>query len=130
MKRETIYTKNAPEPIGPYSQAVRSGNTLYLSGQIAIDPATGEMNQGDIASQTKQVLSNIRAVLNAAGADFKDIVKTTIFVKDMNDFQKVNEIYATCFTTDFPARETVEAARLPKDAKVEISVIARLNPKN
>lgn len=124
MNRETIYTKNAPEPIGPYSQGVRSGHTFYFSGQIALDPATGQMADSTVEGQTRQVMKNIEALLKAAGLEFKHIVKTSIFLKDMNDFPKVNEIYGSHFSGDFPARETVEVSRLPKDALVEISVIA------
>lgn len=124
MNRETIYTKNAPEPIGPYSQGVRAGNTWYFSGQIALDPATGQMADSTVQGQTKQVMKNIEALLTQAGLEFKHIVKTTIFLKDMNDFPKVNEIYGSHFKADYPARETVEVSRLPKDALVEISVIA------
>lgn len=122
MNREIIYTKNAPEPIGPYSQAVRAGNVTYFSGQIAIDPATGEMSAGDVTEQTKQVMANIGALLKAAGVDYSDIVKTTIFLRDMHDFPKVNAIYGSFFKENFPARETVAVSGLPKDALVEISV--------
>lgn len=125
MKRKIIYTKNAPEPIGPYSQAVQSGNTYYFSGQIAIDPATGTMHDTDVVSQTKQVMANIGALLKEAGLSYESIVKTSIFLIDMNDFPKVNEVYASYFNANFPARETVEVSRLPKDALVEISIIAR-----
>lgn len=123
MQREVIFTKNAPEPIGPYSQAVKAGNTIYFSGQIAIDPATGQMSNGDVAEQSHKVMANIKALLDASGASFSDIVKTSIFLKDMNDFPVVNEIYGSYFKDKFPARETVEVSRLPKDALVEISVI-------
>ncbi len=124
MNRETIYTKNAPEPIGPYSQGVRAGNTWYFSGQIALDPVSGQMADSTIEGQTKQVMKNIQALLQASGLEFSHVVKTTIFLKSMNDFSKVNEIYGSFFTVDFPARETVEVSRLPKDALVEISIIA------
>lgn len=123
MKREPIYTKNAPEPIGPYSQAVKAGDMIFFSGQIAIDPATGEMSTGDVLEQTQQVMKNIKALLEASGAGFENIVKTSIFLKDMNDFPKVNEVYGSYFSANYPARETVEVSRLPKDALVEISVI-------
>lgn len=126
MTRETIYTKNAPEPIGPYSQAVKTGNLIFFSGQIAIDPATGQMSTGDVTAQTEQVMKNIKALLDEAHTDFGHIVKTSIFLKDMNDFPKVNEIYGSHFNADFPARETVEVSRLPKDALVEISVVVAL----
>ena len=124
MKRETIFTKNAPAPIGPYSQGVRAGNTWYFSGQIALNPKTGHMADTDIVVQTKQVMENIHALLTEAGLGFEHIVKTTIFLKDMNDFPKLNEVYGSYFKSDFPARETVEVSRLPKDAMVEISVTA------
>lgn len=124
MNRETIYTKNAPEPIGPYSQGVHAGNTWYFSGQIAIDPSTGTMHDTDVAAQTHRVMSNIKALLDQSGLGFEDVVKTTIFLKDMNDFPKVNEIYGSHFKGNFPARETVEVSRLPKDALVEISITA------
>ncbi len=125
--RETIFSKNAPAPIGPYSQAVRVGNTLYFSGQIGLDPNTGNfISDSDVVAQTQQVMKNIGALLQAAGADYAHIVKSSIFLKDMNDFPKVNEVYATYFKGDYPARETVEVSRLPKDALVEISVIVVL----
>lgn len=122
--RETILTNNAPAPIGPYSQGVRFGNTYYFSGQIALVPETGKFNSdSDVRLQTQQVMKNIQALLDAAGLDFTNIVKTSIFLKSMNDFPIVNEEYAKHFTGNFPARETVEVSRLPKDALVEISVI-------
>jgi 2-iminobutanoate/2-iminopropanoate deaminase len=124
MKREIIYTKNAPEPIGPYSQGVKARNYVYLSGQIAIDPKTGSMSGGDVSEQSKMVMANIGALLTEAGLDYSHIVKTSIFLKSMDDFPKVNEVYGSFFKSDFPARETVEVSRLPKDALVEISVIA------
>ena len=115
--RQTIYTKNAPEPIGPYSQGVRAGNLIFFSGQIAIDPATGAMKGTTVEEQTTQVMENIKALMTAAGIDFSNAVKS------MNDFPKVNEIYGSYFPKDqYPARETVEVSRLPKDALVEISV--------
>ena len=123
MKR-IISTADAPSAIGPYSQAVEVGNILYTSGQIAINPDTGELECGDIQSETHRVMNNIKAVLRAAGYDFNSIVKTTIFLSDMGNFSAVNEVYAGYFTTDFPARETVEVAGLPKNVHVEISVIA------
>lgn len=126
MNRETIYTKNAPEPIGPYSQAVKAGNVIYCSGQIAIDPATGNITATDVQAQSRQVMKNIGELLAVAGADFGHVVKTTIFLKDMNDFPRVNEIYGSYFNGNYPARETVEVSRLPKDALVEISVTAVL----
>lgn len=122
--KKIILTKNAPSPIGPYSQAVLIGNTLYASGQIAINPENGELEIEDRAKESHRVMKNIGAVLKEAGMDYSNIIKTSIFLKDMNDFAQVNEIYATYFTSDFPARETVQVARLPKDVNVEISVIA------
>ena len=123
--RETIFTKNAPAPIGPYSQGVRFGNTYYFSGQIALDPATGNfVSATDVKLQTQQVMKNIQALLTEAGLTFDNIVKTSIFLKSMNDFPLVNEEYAKSFSSGvYPARETVEVSRLPKDALVEISVI-------
>ena len=123
--RETIFTKNAPAPIGPYSQGVRFGNTYYFSGQIALDPQTGAfVSQTDVKLQTEQVMKNIQALLSESGLTFENIVKTSIFLKSMNDFPVVNEEYAKYFKDGiYPARETVEVSRLPKDALVEISVI-------
>lgn len=122
--KEIIFTENAPAPIGPYSQAVLSRNTLYTSGQIAIDPKTGELVTSDIETETRQVMENMKAVLEAAGMDFSHVVKTTIFIMDMADFAKINGIYATYFDGDAPARETVQVAGLPKGVNVEISMIA------
>ncbi len=119
-----INTPNAPAPIGPYSQAVKAGNLLFVSGQIAIDPASGELTNTDIDSETRQVMKNISAILKEAGMNFSSIVKTSIFLKDMNDFAKVNTIYGEYFSENPPARETVQVSRLPKDVNVEISVIA------
>lgn len=118
-----IYTKNAPDAIGPYSQAYLCGNTLYTSGQIAINPENNEFIDGDIEEQTQRVMKNLKAVLNEAGFDFEDVVKTTCFLKNMGDFQKFNEIYGKYFTSK-PARSCVAAAQLPKDALVEVEVIA------
>lgn len=126
MNQEIIYTKNAPEPIGPYSQAVKAGNLIFFSGQIAINPASNQMLEGDVVEQSKQVMKNIEALLTAANCNFSNIVKTSIFLKDMNDFPKVNEVYGSYFKSNFPARETVEVSRLPKDALVEISVTVLL----
>ena len=120
--RHTIYSKEAPEPIGPYTQAVQYGNTIFLSGQIGID-RTGAFVSEDVVEQTKQAMKNIGYVLEEAGLSYENIIKSSIFLKDMNDFPKVNEAYASYFIDQFPARETVEVSRLPKDAKVEISVI-------
>lgn len=122
--KETIFTTQAPAPIGPYSQAVRANGMLFVSGQIALNPETNELVTGDIEQETRQVMLNLGAILEAAGLHYSHIVKTTIFLKDMNNFGKVNEIYGHFFTDHFPARETVEVARLPKDVNVEISVVA------
>ncbi|MEO0311352.1 MAG: hypothetical protein RIQ89_1009 [Bacteroidota bacterium] len=121
-----IQTSEAPNPIGPYSQAVKSGNMLYLSGQIAINPDTGLLNNTNLESETHQVMKNIGAILKAANINYKHIVKTSIFLKDMDDFKSVNEIYGSYFDSDFPARETVQVAKLPLDVRVEISVIAAI----
>ncbi len=124
--KKIIETVNAPAPIGPYSQAVLYDDTLYTSGQIAIDPATGNLVAGDITRETEQVMKNIGAVLTKAGMDYEHVLKTTIFIKDMNDFQQINSVYGSFFNeATAPARETVEVARLPKDVNVEISVLAR-----
>ncbi len=119
-----VFTAAAPEPIGPYSQAVLSGEHLYCSGQIAIDPQTGELISGDVSAQTERVLENLEAVLTAAGCTFADVVKTTIFLVDMNDFATVNERYARRFGASRPARSTVAAAGLPKGARIEIDCLA------
>lgn len=125
--KEIVYTPKAPAPIGPYSQAVKSGGLVYVSGQIAIDPTSGDLRMGSISEETETVLSNLHAVLHAAGSDFSRIVKTTIFLSDMNLFAEVNAIYAKRFSSDFPARETVAVAGLPKGVNVEISVIAMVD---
>lgn len=122
--KEIVSTKNAPGAIGPYSQAIRANNMVFCSGQIPIDIKTGEFVSEDIAEQTKQVLRNLSAVLEAAGTNLGNVVKTTVFLTDMNDFARMNEVYAIFFDDNKPARATVEAARLPKDAKVEIECIA------
>lgn len=122
--KKAVNTTLAPTPIGPYSQAVVFGNMIFVSGQIAIEPSTGTMVQDNVENETKKVMENIGNVLKEAGFDFSNIVKSGIFLKNMNDFPKVNEVYASFLTAPFPARETVEVARLPKDANVEISVIA------
>jgi 2-iminobutanoate/2-iminopropanoate deaminase len=121
---ETVSTENAPGAIGPYSQAVKTGNLVFCSGQIPIDPATSEFVSDDVAEQTEQVLKNLSAVLEAAGTSLNKVVKTTVFLADMNDFAAMNEIYAKFFDTNKPARATVQAARLPRDARVEIECIA------
>ena len=122
--KEIIATEDAPRAIGPYSQAVRAGNFVFASGQIPIDPATGEFVPGGIAEQTEQVLKNLTAVFAAAGVGLDQVVKTTVFLADMNDFTAMNEVYGTFFSEAPPARATVQAARLPRDAKVEIEAIA------
>ena len=124
--REAVSSSSAPEAIGPYSQAIRAGSLLFLSGQIPLDPATGEMVQGDIAAQTHRVFQNLSAILQAAGASFDNVVRTTVYLADMNDFPAMNAVYGTYFSSPAPARATVQAARLPKDARVEIDLIAAL----
>ena len=123
--KEVVNTKAAPAPIGPYSQAVLAGNTLYTSGQIALDPATMELVLGDVETETRQVMENLKAVLTAADMSFENVVKTTIFIMDMNDFTKINGDYGSYFNEETaPARETVQVAGLPKGVTVEISMIA------
>lgn len=123
--KKIIFTEKAPSPIGPYSQAVLSGNTLYVSGQIPLNPDSGELILTSIEEQTKQVMENLNAVLYEAGMSFDNVVKTTIFITDMNDFSKINGVYGNYFSeNNAPARETVQVSRLPKDVNVEISVIA------
>jgi 2-iminobutanoate/2-iminopropanoate deaminase len=125
--KEIVATERAPRAIGPYSQAVRSGNFLFASGQIPIDPATGEFVAGGITEQTEQVMRNVSAILEAAGAGLQQVVKTTVFLADMDDFTAMNEVYGRFFGEDPPARATVQAARLPRDARVEIEAIAILD---
>lgn len=122
--KEIISTQNAPGAIGPYSQAVKTGNLVFCSGQIPIDPETGDFVSEDVAEQAEQVLKNLSAVLEAAGTSLNNVVKTTVFLADMNDFVAMNEIYAKYFSENKPARATVQAARLPRDARVEIDCIA------
>ena len=124
MAKQIIHTELAPAPIGPYNQAIKVDKTLYVSGQIPLDPVTGELVQESVQSEAHQVLKNLKAVLDAAGYTFADVVKTTIFLRDMQHFAEVNAVYATYFTEHEPARETVAVAGLPKDVRVEISVIA------
>ena len=119
-----IATKDAPHAIGPYSQAVRSGNTLYLSGQIALDPVTGNLIEGDFAAQARRVFDNLRAVLRASGADFRNVVRATVYVTDLGNFQVLNSMYAQYFGDHKPARSTVGVAQLPRGAAVEIDLIA------
>jgi 2-iminobutanoate/2-iminopropanoate deaminase len=122
--REAVSTPLAPAAIGPYSQAIRAGALVFVSGQIPIDPATGTLVDGDIGAQTHRVFQNIAAILAAAGASLDDVVRTTVYLADMNDFGAMNGVYATYFSAPAPARATVQAARLPKDARIEIDVIA------
>jgi 2-iminobutanoate/2-iminopropanoate deaminase len=122
--RDVVLTDKGPKPIGPYSQAIRSNGFLYVSGQVALDPATGEFVGTDIRQQTQRTLENIKGILEAAGSNMHHVVKTTVFLKDINDFAAMNEVYAKFFTMAPPARSTVEVARLPKNALVEIEVIA------
>ena len=122
--KEAVSSPGAPKAIGPYSQAVRAGQLLFVSGQVPLDPATGQMVEGDIAAQTRRVFDNLAAVLKAGGRSFADVVRTTVFLADTNDFTAVNDVYGTYFSTPYPARATVQVARLPKDARVEIDVIA------
>ncbi|MBN8576010.1 MAG: RidA family protein [Cyclobacteriaceae bacterium] len=124
MPKEVIYSAHAPEPIGPYSQAIKIGSMLFVSGQIAIDKASGKIITDTIEAETNQVLKNLEAVLQAAGMDFTHVVKCSIFLKDLGQFPVVNETYGKKFNANPPARETVEVSRLPKDANVEISCIA------
>lgn len=122
--KKIITSKNAPAPIGPYSHAVLVNNMLFVSGQIAKHPVSGELMTGDIKTESKQVMENVKAILTDAGMDFTHICKTTIFLKDMNDFASVNEVYGSYFTGNYPARETVQVSRLPLDVNVEISITA------
>lgn len=121
-----VSTPNAPGAIGPYSQAIRAGDFVFLSGQIPLDPATGQLVAGGIAEQTHQVLRNLGAVLAAAGASFAQVVKTTVYLADMGEFAAMNEVYGTYFAAPAPARATIQAARLPRDVRVEIDVVAYL----
>ena len=124
--RKAVSADGAPKAIGPYSQAIRAGSLLFLSGQIPIDPATGQMVDGDIAQQTHRVFKNLSAILQEAGASFDNVVRTTVYLADMNDVAAMNEVYGTYFSSPAPARATVQAARLPRDARVEIDLIASL----
>lgn len=124
--KEIISTENAPRAIGPYSQGVRAGNLVFASGQIPIDPSTGNFVSGGVAEQTEQVMKNLSAVLEAAGVGLSQVVKTTVFLADMDDFAEMNEVYGRYFSENPPARATVQAARLPRDARVEIEAIASL----
>ncbi len=124
--KEVVLTTRGPKPIGPYSQAVKANGLLFVSGQIALDPGSGEFAGPEVRQQTERVLENLKAILEAAGVSFSHVVKTTVFLKDMNDFAPMNEVYAKYFTAAPPARSTVQVSRLPKDALVEIEVIAAL----
>jgi len=124
MGKKVIQTEKAPKAIGPYSQAIQAGNFLFLSGQIPLDPETGELVKGDIRQQTKQVLKNIKGILESQKLGMEDVVKVTIFLKDIGNFNQVNEVYATYFPSSPPARSTVEVAKLPRDADIEIEAIA------
>ncbi len=124
MRKQPIRTERAPQAIGPYSQAVRAGGFLFISGQIPIDPATGEVVQGDTAAQAERVLHNIRNILDDSGATLQDVVKATVFLVDLNDFAAVNDVYGSFFHTEPPARAAVEVSRLPKDVRVEIEAVA------
>ena len=126
MANQVIHTENAPAAIGPYSQAVKAGNLLFVSGQVPFVPETMEIVEGDVKAQTAQSLKNLQAILKEAGADFSNVVKTTVFIKDMNEFAQINEVYAEYFGENKPARACVEVARLPKDVKVELELIAVL----
>lgn len=124
-EKEIIFTKDAPSAIGPYSQGIVAlGNFIFISGQIPLDPSTGIIVSDDIENQTKQSLNNIKQILSSSGADMKDVIKTTVFLSDMNDFTAMNKVYSEFFTENCPARSAVEVSRLPKDAKVEIEAIA------
>ncbi len=124
--RDIVLTDRGPKPIGPYSQAIRANGFLFVSGQVALDPKSGEMAGGDIRQQTERVLENVKGIVEAAGSKLTHVLKTTVFLKDMNDFAAMNEVYGKYFTAAPPARSTVQAARLPKDALVEIEAIAML----
>lgn len=124
MSKQIIQSANAPDPIGPYSQAVFAGNLLFISGQIALKPGSGEMANADLNTETHQVMHNLKAILSEAGLDFSNVVKTTIFLSDMSHFSEVNEVYGKYFEGNFPARETVAVKGLPKNVNVEISMIA------
>jgi len=124
MEKKIINTKNAPAPIGPYNQAIDVNGTVYISGQVCIDPATGNLKNKDLQEETHQVMQNLKTILQEAGMNFNNVVKTTIFLTDMNRFGEINEIYGKYFDGDFPARETVQVSALPKFVNVEISMVA------
>ena len=125
--KEIIFTKEAPGAIGPYSQGVKIGNLIFTSGQIPIDPKTGEIVTGNVKKSAERCILNLKAVLEAAGSSLSNVVKTTVFIKDMNDFAAVNEVYGKYFTENYPSRSCVEVARLPKDVLVEIEAVAEIN---
>ena len=127
MKKKVIQTEKAPKAIGPYSQAIQAGNFLFLSGQIPLDPKTGELIKGDIGQQARQVLENIKGVLESQKLGMEDVVKVTIFLKDIGNFNEVNEVYATYFPSSPPARSTLEVAKIPRDAAIEIEAIALIH---
>ncbi|MFN3136001.1 MAG: RidA family protein [Candidatus Kryptonium sp.] len=124
MEKKVVYTEKAPKPIGPYSQAIIAGDFIFTAGQIPIDPKTNQVVQGDIREQTRQVFENLRAILEEAGATFDDVVKVTVYMKDLNEFSGMNEVYSEYFKNSPPARTTVEVSRLPRDVKIEIDLIA------
>jgi 2-iminobutanoate/2-iminopropanoate deaminase len=124
MNRQAISSPDAAKPVGPYSAALRAGDLLFVSGQVPVDPASGAMVEGDIAAQTRRVLENVGVLLRAAGLSYANVVRTTVFLADMNDFKAMNEVYSTFFVEPYPARSTVQAARLPRDARIEIDAIA------
>jgi 2-iminobutanoate/2-iminopropanoate deaminase len=124
MKKKVIHTNKAPKAIGPYSQAIQAGNFLFLSGQIPLDPKTGELVKGDIRQQTQQILENLKGILESQKLGMENVVKSTIFLKDIGNFHQVNEVYSTYFPSSPPARSTVEVAKLPRDADIEIEAIA------
>jgi 2-iminobutanoate/2-iminopropanoate deaminase len=123
---DSVATEHAPKAVGPYSQAIRVNGFIFLSGQLALDPRTQQLVEGDVAMETERVLENLKAVVEAAGSSLQRVVKTTVFLADMNDFAKMNEVYARYFATPLPARSTVQVARLPRDARVEVDLIALL----
>ncbi len=124
MDKTIVTTSNAPAPIGPYNQAIQVGNMLFISGQVCIDPASGDLKNKDVQEETHQVMHNLKAILQQAGMDFENVVKTSIFITDMNRFAELNEVYGKYFKGDFPARETVQVSALPRFVNVEISMIA------
>ncbi len=124
--RQAVATEKAPKAIGPYSQGIRAGNLLFVSGQVPIDPATGALIEGDIAAQTHRVMRNLTAILEAAGASMDHVLRCTVYLADMNDFAAMNEVYGSYFSQPAPARATIQAVRLPKDARVEIDLIAEI----